>query len=338
MRATWNRGRVRTTALKLGVAAIALALVAACGSDDSDNADDGSGLTHVKVSFLKSDSFIPLQAGIELGIFKKHGLDIEFVDVSSGTALVTTVAEHLADWTFSVAIGATASAISNGMDIEVSGMSIPVGTGFYLMSKAGSGIESVEDLKGKKIGVSKAGSVTDSQAQYTNAKYNLDAEIVPVGTAGTVPALLSGNLDAIVTSGPQSYDIVASGEAIKLLDYAEEMPQQSLWVTNKGFMDDKKSHDIAVRMMDAWMETVAYLKAHPDEGKQFYVDLIDSTPENAEKAYQTMADTRLTPDVTPEDIQQSYDLLKVSGTDISKYPSPEEMSISYGDEVEIPAG
>ena len=70
-----------------------------------------------------------------------------------------------------------------------------------LVVKPDSKISKVEELEGKKVGITSAGSGSDILARWTSAARKVNFTRVPLGGGGLVPNLLSGNIDAMVPRG-----------------------------------------------------------------------------------------------------------------------------------------
>jgi NitT/TauT family transport system substrate-binding protein len=163
----------------------------------------------LKIAYSDWPGWVAWQVGIDKGWFKEAGVDVAFewfeyvpsmeafsagkvdaVCMTNGDALVTG------------ATGAPSKTIiindfSNGNDMVV----------------AKPGIESVKDLKGKKIGV-EVGFVSHLlllKALEANGMTEADVELVNVPTHETPKAFASGDVDAIVAWQPNS------GQALKAI-------------------------------------------------------------------------------------------------------------------------
>src|SRR5258708_6587406 len=103
-------------------------------------------------------NFGMLNAGVELGLFKKYDLDIERIDLGGGARL------HQA-----MTAGALDMAIGGGTDLQFLAKGSPekcvaaMGrspANLAIAVRADSAFTTIGDLKGKKIGVSTVGSLT----------------------------------------------------------------------------------------------------------------------------------------------------------------------------------
>lgn len=135
-----------------------------------------------------------LIAGIKNGAFSKRGLDIEFVgtgpgSIKTGMALVSGKAEiGYQDYSGVVFIN------SNSTDPKVLAIFVvddKAQDGVFALKS--SGIKTFDDLDGRTLGGLPTGVTSKSLPAVTNAKW----KIVPMQMPARVPALISGQVDAI---------------------------------------------------------------------------------------------------------------------------------------------
>src|SRR3990170_1691238 len=144
---------------------------------------------------------LPIWLGEELGIFARHGLAVELLLIPSGTtgvqALVAGEVQLLS------ATGATAVAATlRGADLAIIGS---LGVIEYKLV-AMPNIRTAEELKGKRVGITRFGSFTDfgSRRVLRHLGLNPDKDVVlfQTGIAGATQrlmAMFSGTMDATLT-------------------------------------------------------------------------------------------------------------------------------------------
>ncbi|TAN24170.1 MAG: transporter substrate-binding domain-containing protein [Actinomycetota bacterium] len=298
---------------------------AASGSSGGATTTQGS-LESASISVIpSSDEFAPLYEMLNTGAFKSQGVDMKLVNVESGSALVTSLEAGTADFT-QAPISVLAGALANGAPITIFAPAQPV-AGFELESKSGSKFTTIQSLKGQKIGVSKAGSLTAQYAASTIQKYNLGATIVPVGANGQVSALESGEVAAVVEASPACYTLVSSGKAQVLENYATAVPTLQAWAASTSFL---KSHEaLTTKVLKAWYGA---LKAYDTDSTQGETPFLTTFKEPADVASQQYkfivqnAPTSATLSVS--DIQAAYSLLAASGGNTSKLPPAQSLANS----------
>ena len=105
----------------------------------------------------------------EAGIFQRHGLDVELVYIAAGSRAIQTLVGGSIDV---AAIGGPA-----GVDAKLAGadtvyVAIPVNR-VLVFTVAEPNVQRVEELRGKSIGVTRVGTVTDFLREYFSVKTDL---------------------------------------------------------------------------------------------------------------------------------------------------------------------
>ena len=118
-------------------------------------------VTYSAIAGSQASFWIPYEAGI----FRKHGLDVELLYVGGGGRAAQVVQSgEVPIGTFTG--GAVVNANLAGGDLVMIASSLNVLT-FVVMAQPE--IRSVEELKGKKIGISRFGSATDFGLRFAEA-------------------------------------------------------------------------------------------------------------------------------------------------------------------------
>lgn len=162
---------------------------------------------------------IPLWAAKEAGLFEKYGLDVRIVAVG-GSAMAT---QALLSNNVDIANAATAtlvSAAAKGAPIVIVGnLSF---TPFKLV--AIPSIKSVQQLKGKKIGISRAGGLDTLTARRLLRKLGLDPDkdvtFYPVGITGGGPRIgqmMQGQIDAGLAAVEEIVEHELKGYTVNVL-------------------------------------------------------------------------------------------------------------------------
>ena len=204
----------------------------------------------------------------EAGIFRKYGLDIELLYVGGGGRAAQVVQSG------EVPIGLfTGGAVINsnlaGGDLVVIGSSMNVMT-FSVMARPE--IRSVEELKGKRIGITRFGSASDFGLRYAEGKWPIkrqrDFAVIQIGgMPEQLTALRSGTLEAAVLNVELA--IVARKEGFReLIDLARvglNFPTSSL-ATTRSFI--KRNENAVRKFVRGFVEGVHYAKTHRSFGVQ----------------------------------------------------------------------
>jgi NitT/TauT family transport system substrate-binding protein len=189
--------------------------------------------------------------------------------------------------------------------------------GWQLMVPAKSTLE-VKDLNGKKVGITAAGSGSDLLALWTIQDRKIDFTRVPVGGGGLVPNLLAGNIDAAVVYSPLSFQILKSGEARTIIDYATAVPPNLTagWIVLDKFAEAKPA--VVQKALNALYGAVAFMRANRDVTVKLIADLYEMPAEIAALEYENTimkleTDGDMSGPKVRDAVQLSMDLAKLGG-------------------------
>jgi len=214
------------------------------------------------VSTLSPTLWIPYIAK-DARLFEKNGLDVELVLLrGSGQTSQAMVAGSL--FASSVALPAVMLADLNGADLVNVAHGIAVQSSKLMVKPE---IRKIEDLKGRKIGISSLGSAGDLLFGYVLRKYGIDTnrDVVwlAVGNTGErLQALLNGVVDAADLTYPA--DAQAERRGFRpLLDARKEIvyPTASVVTRRKTIREER---DTVMRVVRSYTEGIAFLKQNKD--------------------------------------------------------------------------
>jgi NitT/TauT family transport system substrate-binding protein len=165
--------------------------------------------------------YLPTMLAEQLGEYKKAGVDVELVDFKGGSQSLTAVIGGSADvvsgyFDHCVNLAAKNQALEAFVVYDrYPGLALVVGP------KQTGKINSVEDLKDKKVGVSAPGSSTDFFLKYLLSKHGVDPNsvgVVGIGLAATaVAAMEQGSVDAAVMLDPAITQLQGRNKDLKVL-------------------------------------------------------------------------------------------------------------------------
>ncbi|PPJ26928.1 ABC transporter substrate-binding protein [Nocardia nova] len=219
------------------------------------------------------------------GILERALPDVEWVDLRAlpqpARADVKTALPSLhSDYLFSsdgydfIGTGFTPpiTALANDRDIVYVGISGPRIENGRLVTKAGNGIESVADLKGKRVGIAH-GSWQTTLLLFALERSGLGwSDIEPVDTdvhdGGNL--LLDGSLDAWVGAYPGLTAVEAATPLHTLVDTESVFSHPSLWFTRRDFAEANRPALEAI--ITALRESDAWIAENPRAAAQYFVD------------------------------------------------------------------
>jgi NitT/TauT family transport system substrate-binding protein len=143
---------------------------------------DGRAQERVKIAYSSADASNTVWfTALDAGMYRKNGLDVELIFIQSSTMSVSTVVSgdiHVAN----TSGGAVASAVAGGANLIMT--ACYVNTLPYELVVQES-VKSVEDLRGKSVGISRVGSASDVAARVLIKGLGLepvkDVPIIQVG-------------------------------------------------------------------------------------------------------------------------------------------------------------
>jgi ABC-type nitrate/sulfonate/bicarbonate transport system substrate-binding protein len=244
-------------------AAIAVLFAAAYGAPP---AEADTKLTIGK-SAATSESNLAANVGAHLGIFKKHGLDVDVVDLAGGGKMI----QALTGGSIDIGLGAgfqMAFIVKGAPMLAVceDATTLP----FVIGIPWDSPLKSLKELRGKTIGISSAGSLTDWLAlelARTQGWGSDELTRVAIGSnpSASTAAFRLHRIDAYVggTSTFIAMEEKKIGRALAPVStYIPKIAAGTIFASNRLI----ESNPDALRIfLAAWHETVQYMKAHKAE-------------------------------------------------------------------------
>ena len=205
----------------------------------------------------------------EAGHFKRHGLDVELIHASSTLALQALLAGEVA-----VAQSVTDACVSanlGGADAVFMGAILDKPLYSFIVNAR---IKTPQDLKGKRVGVTRFGATPDALARAMIKMWGLDPAVdVTLVQLNEMGLLVQGLVNGVIDAAPIS---IPSNLRAKHLGFVELFDMTKInktyitgtVVTRKRFIDGQ--HDIAKRFMRSFLEGMkTYL-----EDEEFSVKVI----------------------------------------------------------------
>jgi NitT/TauT family transport system substrate-binding protein len=152
----------------------------------------------------------------------------------------------------------TLSAAVGGADLEIVASITPV---YPFALETPSSIQSANDLKGKKLGVSAFGSSSDIATRVAIGKLGLnpdsDVSILQVGSeSARIDALLNGAIQGGVAQPPARYDLESHGMHSLYDLAAQHVPSANTAVVfKKSYADGRK--DVVQKYVNSLVEAIA---------------------------------------------------------------------------------
>jgi ABC-type nitrate/sulfonate/bicarbonate transport system substrate-binding protein len=159
---------------------------------------------------------------------------------------------------------------------------------------ADSAARSSDDLRGKKIGITSPGSLTDWLADELNRAKGWSGSDrvtkVAIGgsTPATVAALKTGQVDASISATQLGFQLEQQGSGKLLFDCSHYVGTIELYTIFAGTAIAQQNPDAVRRFLKAWYESVAFMKSHKAETVQVASKVMGNTPEVAARTYDAL--------------------------------------------------
>jgi NitT/TauT family transport system substrate-binding protein len=231
--------------------------------------------------------FAIVDLGVTTGIFEKRGIDIEKIAFEGGGKLEQAMAAG------SVDIAATGSTdlLFTAKGVAEKAVAVFGGPPYSLgiIVRTDNSVRTPADLKGKKIGASTPGSLTEWLAHQfaIHQGWGHDGIIsVPVGAmSAEIAALITKQVDGIVGPTEAGVGLEVKGQGKNLVNFGDILPH---FVTYMMLASDSamKNRPSDIRAFIAgWFETIAYMRTHKDASVAVMAKVMHLTPEIVAKIY-----------------------------------------------------
>ena len=211
---------------------------------------------------------LPVNVGDKLGIFAKHGLAVTIADFTGGSKMTQAMTGGSID--IGVGAGTEMALVAKGAPMLAVCDAAPTVPFIGIAVPYDSPVKSIAELKGKKIGISSAGSFTDWLAKELarHEGWGPDGVVrvaIGNGAAGTLAAFRTNAVDAdiSVTSNIFNWEEHKVGRLIiPVSDYAGNVAAGTIYATSQLI----SSNPEAVRgFLAGWLDTIAYMRQHKAE-------------------------------------------------------------------------
>src|SRR5215469_8730934 len=234
------------------IACVTLALATFAGSAGAE--------TKLRVGKAQAQqfAFVPVHVGVETGIFKKHGLDIEIANFGGDAKLLQALTADGID--IALGGGPTLAFVQKGTPmLGIAAIADAPGTIMMVVLKDGP-VKTEDDLKGRTVSVSTNGSLTYWLAKELSRRHgwgNDGIKIAPLGSPiAEIAALRTGQVDGVVTDSSTVLRVEEEGMGRILVRFGDRIKDFHVHAAfaSKAMMAD---HPDAIRaFLAAWFETI----------------------------------------------------------------------------------
>ncbi len=233
-------------------------------------------------------TFTPLDVGIETGQFAKQGLEIEASAAAGDAKLQQALTADSLD--IGIGSGPGMAFMAKGVPAKAVAVMAGVPRNMAVMVGYDSTIKTVDDLKGKKLGVTTVGSLTDWIGKRIGTSKGWGPTGITTVPIGGMPparaAVKTGQIDGYIGALEVGYAL-------------EEAKEWRVITTATPFVDQFITHVFFVRQdviekrpqavqafLKGWFNTIAFMKANKAKTVEITSKVLDLSPTVIARAYE----------------------------------------------------
>ena len=229
----------------------------------------------------RSNTAAPFYVAVSKGFFKEEGLDVELIQANPRLGAMAVIN---GDVSFTASFVSTFRGILQGFPLKVIMVALKKGTYFLI---ARPEIKDINDLKGKKLGVSTLRGADHLVAEELMRSKGFDpAQVQAVGigdTATRAQALLTGAIQVVALSPPHDLIVQQKG-AMKVLAGPPEigLPASGL-ITSAQLLKEKPQ--LVKRTLRAVIKANRFITENRQETIPIMLKWVKQSPEIAARSF-----------------------------------------------------
>jgi NitT/TauT family transport system substrate-binding protein len=230
-------------------------------------------LVPIKIGLGPAVDFLPAFVARDEGIFAKHGLDATLTIVPTPSVVPPMLVSDSVQIAYATPPNLLL-ADEGGLDlvaIEGGARLVKTNAKISLVTRPGVTVAGADDLKGRKIAVPGFDSIIDLFLRKWLITHNVPVAQVSIVESSMLQMgdlLKSGQLDGATPIEPIRGRIVASGAAVRSVDFFSEVNPDvlgSFWMSTRDWA--VKHHTEVEAFRASIVEGIAFIAAHPDDAR-----------------------------------------------------------------------
>src|SRR5262245_40223436 len=205
--------------------------------------------------------FVPVDVGIEVGIFKKHGLDVEASDFGGGPRVQQALTAGALD--LAIGSGPELAMVVKGTP-EIGVAAIADAPYAVVLATLNDGPKAIADIKSKKISVSTRGGLTFWLAQELSRRQGWGTEgftIVPLGaTTAQTAALKTKQIDGMIVEVNAGYRLEEEKSGRVLVQFGDLIKTFHIYILYAHTDFAAKNPNAVRAFLGGWFETIDWMQ------------------------------------------------------------------------------
>src|SRR5215468_10725297 len=233
-------------------------------------------------------SFVPPDVGMRNGIFQKHNTELELTAFAGDARMQQAAAADSID--ILLGSGPAMAFIAKGSPIK--GVAAMAGPPLLLaIVVKPDGPKTVDELKGKTVSVSTAGSLTYWLVSETARRHGWGPngiKIAPMGAMpGQIAALKRGDIDGTITDIGNAFDMEKKGEGRILVRFNDikDFHIHVIFATEKVIAGKPA---VVRNFLKGWFETITFMRTHKAETVKVAMEVMEKDQDISSRVYDAL--------------------------------------------------
>jgi NitT/TauT family transport system substrate-binding protein len=238
-------------------------------------------------------AFLPIDIGQSLGIWDRLGIKVEPSSLRGDAQVQQAMTAGSVD--LGLGSGPGLGFIAKGVPALGVAVIETAPADVCLILPPNSPVKRESDLKGKHIGVTTAGSLTDWLTRQIAVRQGWPADAITSVALGDakdqVAAMKTGTVDGIITGTETGYDLQLAGSGKVYLTFGNVVSNFAAHViyARTDFLKDHP--DLMKKFLAGWYESVAYMRTHRAESIKMSAQLSGLNPAATAQAFDSIIPT-----------------------------------------------
>ena len=276
----------------------------------------------------QSFSFSPADIGLAEGFFQKRGLDLKLSNFAGATKVHQAMASG--DIDIALASGPDMAFIAKGSPVKTVAAMAGRPDMMVLAVEKSSPLQSPNQLKGKIVTVTSAGSLTYWLAQELSRQEGWGPDGIKVQAIGgqttQIAALRTHQSDAMVMDLTAALRLEEEGQGRILVKFGDIVPSFHMHVIHASNAILARDPDAVRRFLAGWFETIAFMRANKDDAVKLSAKVMGVSDELAARTYDAVM-----PDLSTDGCfdPKALEVLRRSYVDMGVLDKEPDMSTLY---------
>jgi NitT/TauT family transport system substrate-binding protein len=235
-------------------------------------------------------SFVPVDIGAQTGLFKKHDIDVTISSFGGDARVQQAMTADGID--IGLGSGPGLAFVVKGSPVKGIAAMADSPLTFALVVRNDDSIRTLDDLKGKKVGVSTVGSVTGWLVGETARQrgWGYDGmELTPVGDdASRVAAVKTKSIDGAVVNLAVAFNFAQRGDGRVLLlfgDLLKDFHVHVIFATDRAIATRPEA---LRKFLAGWFETIAFMRKEKAKTIEIARQVMDTDEPTTARIYDAM--------------------------------------------------